>query len=88
MVLRDGMVCALLDGEETELTAMCIEQVEANLMGFEAVVAVVLKSELKKQTPSEDASAELLRQGCEFYSEDLPPDTNKFCKRAMGMLDV
>jgi len=87
MVLKAGLACTLHDGEETESTAMCVERVAADLMGLTAAVAVALKRELKKQTISED-SEELLKQWCEFYSEELLPDTKKFCKKVTGKLDA
>lgn len=86
MVLKAGLACTLHDGEETESTAMCVERVAADLMGLTAAVAVALKRELKKQRPEE--SEELVKQWCEFYSEELLPDTKKFCKKVTGKLDA
>eukprot|EP00584_Thalassiosira_punctigera_P001908 CAMPEP_0172544404 /NCGR_PEP_ID=MMETSP1067-20121228/14568_1 /TAXON_ID=265564 ORGANISM="Thalassiosira punctigera, Strain Tpunct2005C2" /NCGR_SAMPLE_ID=MMETSP1067 /ASSEMBLY_ACC=CAM_ASM_000444 /LENGTH=619 /DNA_ID=CAMNT_0013330963 /DNA_START=53 /DNA_END=1912 /DNA_ORIENTATION=+ len=85
MVLKAGLACALHDGEESESTAMCVERVAADLMGLTAAVAVALKRELKKQTVENE---EVVKQWCEFYSEELMPDTKKFCKKVTGKLDA
>lgn len=86
MVLKAGLACTLHDGEDSESTAMCVERVAADLMGLTAAVAVALKRELKQQ-PSED-SEELVKQWCEFYAEELLPETKKFCKKATNKLDT
>ena len=86
MVLKAGLACTLHDGEDSESTAMCVERVAADLMGLTAAVAVALKRELKQQ-PSED-SEELVKQWCEFYSEELLPETKKFCKKVTNKLDT
>lgn len=87
MVLKAGLACTLHDGEESESTAMCVERVAADLMGLTAAVAVALKRELKKQSASEDSEV-VVKQWCEFYSEELLPDTKKFCKKVTGKLDA
>mmetsp|Transcript_37019 Transcript_37019/g.66620 ORF Transcript_37019/g.66620 Transcript_37019/m.66620 type:complete len:625 (+) Transcript_37019:65-1939(+) len=87
MVLKAGLACTLHDGEDSESTAMCVERVAADLMGLTAAVAVALKRELKSQPISKD-SEELVKQWCEFYSEELLPDTKKFCKKVTGKLDA
>mmetsp|Transcript_14037 Transcript_14037/g.30554 ORF Transcript_14037/g.30554 Transcript_14037/m.30554 type:complete len:615 (-) Transcript_14037:163-2007(-) len=87
MVLKAGLACTLHDREDSESTAMCVERVAADLMGLTAVVAVALKRELKQQTISED-SEELVKQWCEFYSEELLPETKKFCKKVTNKLDA
>lgn len=87
MVLKAGLACTLHDREDSESTAMCVERVAADLMGLTAVVATALKRELKQQNISED-SEELVKQWCEFYSEELLPETKKFCKKVTNKLDA
>ena len=87
MVLKAGLACTLHDGEDSESTAMCVERVAADLMGLTAAVAVALKRELKQQSISED-SEELVKQWCEFYADELLPETKKFCKKVTNKLDT
>lgn len=86
MVLKAGLACSLLDGEECESTAMCVERVAADLMGLTAAVAVALKRELK--SPADIKDEALVKQWCEFYSAELLPDTKKFVKKTSSKLDV
>ena len=86
MVLKAGLACSLHDGEECESTAMCVERVAADLMGLSAAVAVALKRELKSSSEIEDEA--LVKQWCEFYSEELLPDTKQFVKKTSSKLDV
>ncbi|KAL7465051.1 hypothetical protein ACHAXS_005376 [Conticribra weissflogii] len=99
MVLKAGLACTLHDGEESESTAMCVERVAADLMGLTAAVAVALKRELKAETgegvdageDGDDAcetDPALMRQWCEFYAEELLPDTKKFVKKTSSKLDA
>jgi hypothetical protein len=85
MVLKAGLACTLHDGEECESTAMCVERVAADLMGLTAAVAVALKRELKSSDVDDEV---LIKQWCEFYSEELLPDTKKFVKKTSSKLDV
>ncbi|KAL9183501.1 hypothetical protein ACHAXT_004357 [Thalassiosira profunda] len=86
MVLKAGLACALHDGEDSESTAMCVERVAADLMGLTAAVAVALKRELKSSVPA--GEEELVKQWCEFYGEELLPETKKFCKKVTNKLDA
>lgn len=87
MVLKAGLACSLHDGEDSESTAMCVERVAADLMGLVSAVATALRRELKQPSPSVDDEA-LVRQWCEFYAEELLPETKKFCKKVTGKLDA
>ena len=87
MVLKAGLACTLHDGEECESTAMCVERVAADLMGLTSAVAIALKRELKEEG-AKDTELELVRRWCEFYSEELLPDTKKFVKRTSAKLDA
>ena len=88
MVLKAGLACTLHDGEEQENTAMCVERVAADLMGLTAAVAVALKRELKESNTIDADSEALVKQWCEFYSEELLPDTKKFVKKTSSKLDA
>lgn len=97
MVLKAGLACTLHDGEDSESTAMCVERVAADLMGLTAAVAVALKRELKQQqqsssssssSTSKDSEEELVKQWCEFYADELLPETKKFCKKVTNKLDT
>ena len=87
MVLKAGLACTLHDGEDSESTAMCVERVAADLMGLVSAVATALRRELKQSSLTGDDEA-LVRQWCEFYSEELLPETKKFCKKVTGKLDA
>lgn len=88
MVLKAGLACTLHDGEEQENTAMCVERVAADLMGLTAAVAVALKRELKESNKIDADSEALVKQWCQFYSEELLPDTKKFVKKTSSKLDA
>lgn len=89
MVLKAGLACTLHDGEECESTAMCVERVAADLMGLTSAVATALKRELKSDDENmEEEDASLIRQWCEFYSQELLPETKKFVKKTSSKLDV
>ena len=64
---------------------MCVERVAADLMGLTSAVATALKRELKSGDVDDEA---LVKQWCEFYSEELLPDTKKFVKKTSSKLDV
>lgn len=66
---------------------MCVERVAADLMGLTSAVAVALKRELKSENDTSE-DGDLIRQWCEFYSEELLPDTKKFVKKTSSKLDV
>lgn len=86
MVLKAGLACTLHDGEDSESTATCVERVAADLMGLTAAVAVALKRELRSSSGVDDEAT--VRQWCEFYSDELLPETKKFCKKVTGKLDT
>lgn len=92
MVLKAGLACTLHEGEDSESTAMCVERVAADLMGLTAAVATALKRELKQSSSGEVSSSsssdELTKQWCEFYAEELLPETKKFCKKVTNKLDA
>ena len=57
-------------------------------MGLTAAVAVALKRELKESNTIDADSEALVKQWCEFYSEELLPDTKKFVKKTSSKLDA
>lgn len=87
MVLKAGLACTLHDGENSESTAMCVERVAADLMGLVSAVATALRRELKQSSSSIGDEA-LVKKWCEFYSDELLPETKNFCKRVTGKLDA
>ena len=87
MVLKAGLACTLHDGEDSESTAMCVERVAADLMGLVSAVAMALRRELKQSSSSIGDEA-LVKKWCEFYSDELLPETKKFCKKVTGKLDA
>lgn len=87
MVLKAGLACTLHDGEDSESTAMCVERVAADLMGLVSAVATALRRELK-QSSSLIGDEALVKKWCEFYSDELLPETKKFCKKVTGKLDA
>lgn len=89
MVLKAGLACTLHDGEDSESTATCVERVAADLMGLTAAVATALKRELRQsQSNISEDSEELVKQWCEFYADELLPETKKFCKKVTPKLDM
>ncbi len=88
MGFKAGLACTLHDGEDSESTAMCVERVAADLMGLTAAVATALKRELKQSPDELMESGELTKQWCEFYAEELLPETKKFCKKVTNKLDA
>jgi hypothetical protein len=54
-------------------------------MGLTAAVATALKRELKQ---SSSDTEELTKQWCEFYADELLPETKKFCKKVTNKLDA
>merc|ERR1719356_2400552 len=100
MVLKAGLACALRDGEETESSAACCERVAADLLGLTSSVAAALTRELgpEDERPGDEPSEEedalrsptpaLVREWCEFYSDELLPETRKFVRKASNKLDA
>jgi hypothetical protein len=87
MLLKDGCACALKDGEECENTAMCVERVAADLIGLTTAVATSLNRALSKDgTKGTDAA--LLQKWCEFYSDELLPQTKSMVKKTSAKLDA
>jgi hypothetical protein len=87
MLLKAGMACQLKDGEECENTAIAVERVASDLIGLSAAVAMALNRALKDDD-LKGADPGLVKQWCEFYGEDLSPQTRSMVKRTTPKLDA
>jgi hypothetical protein len=56
-------------------------------MGLVSAVATALRRELK-QSSSSIGDEVLVKKLCEFYSDELLPETKKFCKKVTSKLDA
>lgn len=86
MVLKAGVACMLKDGEECENTAIAVERVAADLIGLSTAAAVALNRVLKSDD-WDGADVALIRKWCEFYSEELLPQTRSMVKKTSPKLD-
>lgn len=87
MLLKAGMACQLKDGEECENTAIAVERVASDLIGLTAAVAMAINRALKDDD-LKGADPALIRQWCEFYSEELSPQTRAMVKKTTPKLDA
>jgi len=87
MLLKAGVACQLKDGEECENTAIAVERVAADLIGLSAAVAMAINRALKDDDLN-GAEPALIRQWCEFYSEELSPQTRAMVKKTTPKLDA
>mmetsp|Transcript_26263 Transcript_26263/g.75840 ORF Transcript_26263/g.75840 Transcript_26263/m.75840 type:complete len:640 (-) Transcript_26263:138-2057(-) len=88
MILKAGCACALKDGEVTESTAMCVERVVSDLIGLTTATAVALNRALKGGKDSKGADPAIVKKWCQFYSEELLPQTKGLMKRTTPELDA
>lgn len=87
MVLKAGIACILKDGEECENTAIAVERVAGDMIGLSTAVAVALNRVLKEDD-WKGADKALIKRWCEFYSEELLPQTRTMVKKTSPMLDA
>mmetsp|Transcript_5861 Transcript_5861/g.8035 ORF Transcript_5861/g.8035 Transcript_5861/m.8035 type:complete len:631 (-) Transcript_5861:53-1945(-) len=87
MLLKAGCACMLKDGEECENTALAVERVASDLIGLNTAVAVALNRALRGRE-SKGADLTLIKRWCEFYSEELLPQTKSMVKRTSAKLDA
>lgn len=87
MLLKAGMTCQLKEGEECENTAIAAERVASDLIGLTTAVAIALNRALKNDD-LEGADPALIRRWCEFYSEELLPQTRAMVKKTSAKLDA
>jgi hypothetical protein len=89
LLLKSGTACVLKDGEECENTAYAVERVVSDMLGLAAAVATALNRALKDDNLTTAGSdALLLKKWCEFYSEELLPQTRAMVKRTTPKLDA
>mmetsp|Transcript_15841 Transcript_15841/g.22024 ORF Transcript_15841/g.22024 Transcript_15841/m.22024 type:complete len:613 (-) Transcript_15841:928-2766(-) len=84
MILKAGVACSLKDGEECENTAIPVERVASDLIALTTAVATALNRALK----SDDADPAIVKKWCEFYSEELLPQTKSMVKKTAAKLDA
>eukprot|EP00526_Cylindrotheca_closterium_P005414 CAMPEP_0113640786 /NCGR_PEP_ID=MMETSP0017_2-20120614/21408_1 /TAXON_ID=2856 /ORGANISM="Cylindrotheca closterium" /LENGTH=576 /DNA_ID=CAMNT_0000552089 /DNA_START=29 /DNA_END=1759 /DNA_ORIENTATION=+ /assembly_acc=CAM_ASM_000147 len=87
LLLKAGVACQLKDGEECENTAIAAERVASDLIGLTSAVAKALNRALEGDE-LDGTDAELIKRWCEFYSEDLLPQTRSMVKRTTPKLDA
>ncbi len=87
VLLKAGTACVLKDGEECENTALAVERVASDLLGLTAAVAMALNRALKDDD-LKGADPALIKKWCEFYSEELLPQTRGMVKRTTPKLDA
>ena len=87
LLLKAGVACQLKDGEECENTAIAAERVASDLIGLTSAVAKALNRALEGDE-LEGTDAELIKRWCEFYSEDLLPQTRSMVKKTTPKLDA
>lgn len=87
MLLKAATVCALKEDEECENTAICVERVVADLIALTAAVAKALNFALDG-SHSGLLDRTLLKRWCEFYSNELLPQTKSMMKKMSPILDT
>lgn len=87
LVLENGVKCTLKNGEECENTALAVERVVSDLIGLSAAVATALNKVLKDDD-LHGADPAMIKQWCEFYSEELAPQTRAMVKKTAPKLDA
>eukprot|EP00751_Fragilariopsis_kerguelensis_P001534 CAMPEP_0170819790 /NCGR_PEP_ID=MMETSP0733-20121128/41858_1 /TAXON_ID=186038 /ORGANISM="Fragilariopsis kerguelensis, Strain L26-C5" /LENGTH=617 /DNA_ID=CAMNT_0011180795 /DNA_START=199 /DNA_END=2052 /DNA_ORIENTATION=+ len=87
LLLKTGVACVLKDGEENENTALAVERVASDLLGLTSAVATALNRALKGDN-LKGVDPVLIRQWCEFYSEELLPQTRAMVKQTTPKLDA
>jgi hypothetical protein len=87
LVLKAGCACIPKDGEKCENIALATERVVVDLMSLTSAVAVALNRAIKGKD-SKDADPEVVKLWCQFYCEDLLPQTKATVKKASPTLDA
>lgn len=88
MLLKAGLACSMKEEEECENTAIALERVVSDLIGLTSAVATALNNALDKYDGDEDLDRSLVKKWCEFYSEDLLPQTKGMVKSTSPSLDA
>jgi hypothetical protein len=87
LLLKAGVACQLKEGEECENTAIAAERVASDLIGLTTAVAIALNRALKGDT-LDGADPAIIKRWCEFYSEQLLPQTRAMVKKTSSKLDA
>jgi hypothetical protein len=87
MLLKAGIACSLKEGEECENTALAVERVASDLIGLTTAVAIALNRALKGDD-LKGADPAIIKRWCEFYSEELLPQTKSMVKKTSTKLDA
>ena len=87
MLLKSGIACTLKEGEECENTAIAAERVASDMIGLTTAVAIALNRALKG-SDLKGADPAIIKRWCEFYSEDLLPQTKSMVKKTAAKLDA
>jgi len=91
LILKAGLTCKLKQQEECENTAIAMETVVADMIGLTSAVAKALNSALKSKYDEGDSMIPdkvLIQLWCEFYSQDLLPQTKAMMKSTTPTLDA
>jgi len=88
MLLKAGLACALKEEEECENTAIAVERVVSDLIGLTTATATALNNALTTYDRDSDLDRELVKKWCEFYSDDLFPQTKAMMKSTSPTLDA
>lgn len=87
LLLKTGVACVLKKGEDNENTALAVERVASDLLGLTSAVAKALNRALKDDD-LKGVDSVLIKQWCEFYSEELLPQTRSMVKQTTPILDA
>ena len=87
MLLKAGLACQLKEGEECENTAIAVERVASDLIGLTSAVAIAMNRVLK-DVDLKGGDPVLVKKWCEFYAEQLLPQTKSMVKKTSSRLDA
>jgi len=87
LLLETGLACVLKNGEECENTALAVERVASDLLGLTTAVTGALTRALKGDG-MDGADLVLIKKWCEFYNDELLPQTRGMVKKTAPKLDA
>jgi hypothetical protein len=87
LLLKAGVACQLKEGEDCDNTAIAAERVASDLIGLTTAVAIALNRALKGDS-LEGADPTIIKRWCQFYSEELLPQTRAMVKKTSTKLDA
>jgi len=93
VVLKAGLACKLKPMEECENTVAAMERVVSDMIGLTTAVAAALNSALgggggDDTDASSSVDKHLIKLWCEFYTQELVPQTKAMIKSATPTLDA